>query len=104
MVIISNRTTNKLDSVELVDVGQTRLEHGEAVSAHALRPARLERSFVPVHVVEALAAMSVVEDAMFGHQKRLALERTNCACVKAREIQYIKPINRLSHVLSCGFK
>ena len=77
MVIISNRTTNKLDSVELVDVGQTRLEHGEAVRAHALRPARLERGFVPVHVVEALAAVSVVKHAVLRYEKRLALERAN---------------------------
>ena len=103
-MIIAHWTADELDAIELVSIGKARLEHGKAVGTHALTPARLEGRFVPVHVVETLAAMSVVEDAMFGHQKRLALERTNCACVKAREIQYIEPINRLSHVLSCGLK
>ena len=74
---------DKLDAGEDVDAaGQ---QHGEALDAHAALAARLAGRAVPVVEVHALRlVVDVVEEAVLGHEQRVALERSGCARERQR--------------------
>ena len=78
LIPVSTWTAHKLDAIKHIDLRQTRLQHRETIKTHGAVGATVMRSAVPVHVAGALAAMLVVEDAVFWDQEGVALEGTLC--------------------------
>ena len=74
---------DKLDAGEDVDAAGE--QHGEALDAHAALAARVARRAVPVVEVHALRlVVDVVEEAVLGHEQRVALEGSGCARERQR--------------------